>query len=111
MKNIYEKNYNQAFDSNQLNPHDDQMKDHQKENSHCLCSSICIISFLLFLTIILLIIAVLVFLFILKPKYDTQIETLKEEIKNLKGEINQETIRLNKMLSRGMIIAWYGEKD
>ena len=67
--------------------------------------------FFYFLTIILLNISVLAFLFIIKPEYDTQIETLKEEIKNLKGEINQETIKLNKMLSRGMIIAWYGEKD
>ena len=95
MKYIYEKNYNQGIESNQLNPHDDQMKDNKKENSHCLCSSLCFILFLLFLIIILLIITVLVFLFIVKPKYDTQIETLKEDIKNLKDEINQETIKLN----------------
>ena len=111
MKSYYEAKYDQGVESKELNPHDEQMKENIKENSHFPCSLICIIVCLLFLIIILLIIIVLTFLYIVKPKYDSEIEILKENNKNLKGEISRETNKLNKMFSRGMIIAWYGEKD
>jgi hypothetical protein len=43
-----------------------------------------------------------------------EIENLKKNITSLEGEINkinQEAYKLNRMFSKGMIIAWYGEID
>jgi hypothetical protein len=90
---------------------DDQIKDTKKKDSQSSFSSKCNYAYFLFLIIFSLITLFLVILFILKPKYDSEIEILKENIKILKDEISQETNKLNNLFSKGMIIAWYGEID
>ena len=101
--------YENGVNLKELVPHGEEIKDNKKENSNSPSSSKCIVVCFLIFIIILLIIIISVILCFFFFKYAPEIKILNKNIKILEGKIQLETNKLNKMFSKGMIMAWYGK--